>query len=357
MRRFFCLMLGLTPPVFAEEAMVPIQITIDFCESLNIAKHKKTKALDISNEEGNEIIVPSDFGDDVSTELPKVMTFPLKLDLKKYFGIPVTQSEENHRTIETNLKLIDEILRSFQVTFQEISMKWAQITENIKKLQTNLNHKNHNHQEIRSIFLMLIKDIQVAFDGFETHPANLEDGLDLLSKNLSILTQQYTAYEDNAEIMNKNNQLRTETIAATDKMQDNLEQSVRTFPEIKRMMDESRNLLLKHPSSVAKEFDLFLRKFEELESEYMQTFSEFTQLEVLPSPNIEHLEDEGIMKKDMLSDVRDDLEKLNFNKGRFVDTLEIGDIEIVDSKLYFNSEPLGLDQEKVIRQNCKKLMS
>ncbi|MGN6669924.1 MAG: hypothetical protein ACTHJ4_00075, partial [Candidatus Nucleicultricaceae bacterium] len=326
-----------------DQANIPIKITSDLCADL-LVEH--TPSVDTQYQAGvdvdGEVVVPADFGGGLKIDIPKTMTIPIQFDLARFLGVPPDVTVANHKELTSSLDQLTQDNTALQNTTTTISNDLAAVTATTKAIRTLLSQKNLTPQQITQLNQAISQNAQ-ALKGItnqlDAQPDQLSGVSTLLTENASILDSQFNAYEKDPLILEKNRVFKDQSIAQTEASLENLSQTLGNFDQLKNSLNENKELLMQSSNVLShQDYKNLSQNFETLSGGLDTLQNKFELQSLINEPTTDGTGDK-LTLTDQLNDVQKNLTGLNESKNRYVNNMEIGEVEYVNGKLYFNNQP------------------
>lgn len=342
-----------------DKANIPIKITSDLCAEL-LVEH--TPSVDTQYQDGvdvdGEVVVPADFGGGLKIDIPKTMTIPIQFDLARFLGVKPDVTVANQKELTNSLNQLAQDNAALQNATATISTSLATVSSTTKTIRDLLGQKNLSPQQIANLNQAITQNAQALKDistQLDAQPDQLSGVSTLLTENASILDSQFNAYERDPLVLANNRTFKDQSILQTEASLDNLTQTLSNFDQLKSSLSENKELLMQSSKVLSKQdYTSHSQNFETLTTGVDTLQNKFELQSLINEPVTDG---EKLTLGDQLNDVQKNLTALNENKNRYVNNMEIGEVEYINGKLYFNNQPLFDEQHAKIVDACKKLMS
>jgi hypothetical protein len=358
MKYFYAVFIGVFSfSALAGEVEVPLKLTSDLCSEYlaSQAPHKKSTTLEETNEEA---VIPADFDENkVQIQISQSIILPIKLDLKKYFGLAPEETQRNHHEIKGNLEQLKEAEGGILQDLTAIEIHNKEASDNFITLKREFKCHPRKTQDVKDSFEKNLGNFKTIADLLKGLPARYEQVNSLLGKNLEILYVQLTAYEEDEMVANENIKLREQNIAYVVQALESLTKITDMFYEARKQLRKNQHFLLFNASVFGKSLDPLLAQFESLVQAFSaleRAFKEGGFFEEVSSTGSEETRNET--QKEILEELKNRFIELNRNKENFINYLEAGEVEYIEGKFYLNGQSLN-EKEKLIKNACKKLNS
>lgn len=343
-----------------EQAEIPLKITSELCAELLISH---TPSADTLYKAGVDVdgepVVPADFDGGIKIEVPKSMTIPIRLDLARFLGVPPDETVANHKELLKSLQDLDEKNSDLQASANSIEASFSMISQKTKEIRDLLGEKNLTPQQLNDL-KQRISDNAGSLDGvlasLSKQPEHLNVISSLLTENASILDKQFNAYEKDPNILEKNRIFKDQSISRGEASVENLTRTLDDFDKTKAFLNENKELLMKSSRVLGNDYKTLAKTYEILSDNIDSVERTFVLESLVKDPSLNDSE-QNLTLGEQLNDVNASLSGLNERKNRYLDYMEVGEVEYVDGKLYFNNQPLFNEQQEKIVDACKKLMS
>lgn len=344
-----------------EHVTIPIKITPDLCAEL-LVNH--TPSADTTYKAGvdvdGEAVVPADFDGGIKIEIPKTMTIPIRFDLARFLGVPVDETIANHKELIKNIETLTHDNQSLDASSTGIETGLKSIGDATKDIRTILSAKNPTPQQITQLKQLVSQNAGTfgsILSEIAKHPEQLNSISGLASENASILDKQFNAYERDPIILDRNRNFKDQSIAQSESTLENINRTISEFEVIKNSFNENKELLMNSSKILAQDYKTLSKSFDVLADTIDKTDHTFVLQSLTKDSTATDESGQNLTLGEDLTDVKNNLEALNENKNRYVDNLEVGVVEYVDGKLFFNNQPLFDEQHAKIVDACKKLLS
>lgn len=342
-----------------DTANIPIKITSDLCAEL-LVEH--TPSVDTQYQDGvdvdGEVVVPADFGGGLKIDIPKTMTIPIQFDLARFLGVKPDVTVANQKELTNSLNQLAQDNAALQNATATISTSLATVSSTTKTIRDLLGQKNLSPQQVANLNQAITQNAQALKDistQLDAQPDQLSGVSTLLTENASILDSQFNAYERDPLVLANNRTFKDQSILQTEASLDNLTQTLSNFDQLKSSLSENKELLMQSSKVLSKQdYTSHSQNYETLTTGVDTLQNKFELQSLINEPVTDG---EKLTLGDQLNDVQKNLTALNENKNRYVNNMEIGEVEYINGKLYFNNQPLFDEQHAKIVDACKKLMS
>jgi chromosome segregation ATPase len=344
-----------------EHVTIPIKITPDLCAELLVSH---TPSADTTYKPGvdvdGEAVVPADFDGGIKVEIPKTMTIPIRFDLARFLGVPVDETVANHKELIKNIDTLTQENQALDTSSTGIETGLKSIGDATKDIRTILSTKNPTPQQITQL-KQLVSQNAGTFGALLTeiskHPEQLNTISGLVSENASILDKQFNAYERDPNILDRNRGFKDQSITQSESTLENINRTISEFEALKNSFNENKELLMNSSKVLAQDYKNLSQSFDTLADTIDKTDDAFVLQSLTKDSTATDEAGQNLTLGEDLTDVKNNLEVLSENKHRYGDYLEVGVVEYVDGKLYFNNQPLFNEQQAKIADACKKLLS
>jgi len=337
--------------LFGDKNADGFTISREICDRLVIAHSPDSSVAYQSGVDVNgNAVVAADLTSGIKIDLPKTVRIPIRINLNRYFRLPIAQRVANQKTLSNQLHQAQKNTVNIASALETATTNQTQIQNNLTSLSEQLQNPGLSTSAMTTAIQQNLALIENSIANVASTAPLLSDNVAKIHQNQQTLSKHFTPFEENSQFIQKDlaSREQMETVVHTNQQQ--VGSTSATLKDLATGLAQQKELLLSKPSATGDNFDTLKSQVDKLEGFLNQALVDFKKAN---AAGVSITEKETL--SDQLTVLKSRLNNLLRPQHTYVDYAQVGEVEMhLDGRLYFNGQPLYDEDIEKIKRQCQK---